>query len=148
VVEDGQTVILADGALARGPEEVVSRRAVDGAGRILDWGDIRDRNRIGRGGLLVCSAALDPRGRLLGAPAVTFRGLPEDRPLAARVARVVEAAVAGAGAVGRDVLERTVKAAIRGELGGRSRVIPEVTVHLLEVSSETSGSADATSGAY
>ena len=81
VVENGQSVVLSKGRLYRGPEETVSRRAVDRGGRMMDWGDVRDRNRIGRTGLVVCSVVLDGHGRLRSDPVLTTRGRTDPQTL-------------------------------------------------------------------
>lgn len=81
ILENGQSIIVSKGRAYRGPEEPVSRRAVDRGGRMMDWGDVRDRNRIGRTGLVVCSVVLDGRGRLHVDPVLTTRGRTDPKAL-------------------------------------------------------------------
>jgi ribonuclease J len=137
VVEDGQTLVLRDGRLARGPSEPVSRRPVDAGGKVLDWGDVRDRNKLGRGGLVVCSLALDPRGALVAAPAITSRGLSLGGPLTHRLERAVRAAVVDAAQArleDTEALGRAVRLGLRAVLKDDGRR-PEVTVHVVRVNS-------------
>ena len=98
IVENGQSLWLHQGESGRGPGEAVSKRMVDPSGRILDWGDVRDRRRLGKAGLLICVLVLSPSGRTqqisLDAHGVTLR--PQDRV----------------------VLKETVEAALEVPLGG------------------------------
>ncbi|MBX2810701.1 MAG: ribonuclease J [Myxococcales bacterium] len=75
VIENGDTLILQGGSLRRGPKEPVSRRPLDGDGKVMDWGDIRDRGRLSRAGLLACSVVVDRSGRMVTEPVITARGI-------------------------------------------------------------------------
>lgn len=134
VIENGESAVLSGGAIARGPSEAVSRRPLDLEGRVLDWGDVRARSRIGRGGLLVCSVAVASRtGAMLGAPAVTARGFPLPPGLKGRVAAAVEAALGGRGGEGPEDRERIVRSAIKGVLRSERRDAADIAVHILDV---------------
>ena len=132
VIEDGESVVLSAGGLARGPNEEVSRRPIDAGGRVLDWGDVRERSRIGRGGLVVCSLALTPAGRLMMDPAVTVRGFRDRGGLAQRLAEKAAAIVAGPkppeGLEAR--LERVLKAELRASRGTPA---PELLLQFLRI---------------
>ncbi|MEQ8275987.1 MAG: ribonuclease J [Deltaproteobacteria bacterium] len=94
IVEDGQSVVLSGGKIARGRDEPVSRCALDSMGRPLDWKHVTERNRIGRGGLIVVSLAVDPSGRPVGQVAITARGralsLAAERQMRQRIAEIFE----------------------------------------------------------
>jgi len=129
IVEDGQSVILRGDTVQRGPDEPVSRRALDREGRMLDWGDVRDRNKIGRTGLLACSVVLDSRGGCVGSPAVTFRGRRESSMVVQRISRAVKEAVDSSPALGADPREKHIRAAIRRVLKAEKSVLPELQIH-------------------
>lgn len=134
VVEDGESLVLSGGSLARGPEEAVSRRALDGEGRVLDWGDVKDRAKIGRAGLVVASMALDARtGRLLEAPVLTARGLTLDPRFVERLRAAVVDAFAAAPPIGTQMAVAAAKVAIRNGLRVERSLVPEVEVHVLLV---------------
>lgn len=130
VVEDGQSVVLTGGRVARGPDEPVSQRALDGGGRLLDWGDVRDRNKIGRSGLLTCSVVMDRAGRPAGRPAITFRGRREPATLVDRAAHAVMAALSRPDLISEARQEEAVRAALRQVLKDHGSVLPELQVHL------------------
>ncbi|MCB9652128.1 MAG: ribonuclease J [Deltaproteobacteria bacterium] len=136
VVEDGQSVVLTGGKVHRGPDEVVSQRALDGGGRLLDWGDVRDRNKIGRTGLLTCSVVMDQRGQPTGRPAITFRGRREPATLVDRAAHAVMEALARPDLVSEVRREEAVRAALRRVLKTAGSVVPELQVHLHTVDGE------------
>lgn len=134
VIEDGESVVLAGGRLVRGESEMVSHRAIDGEGRALDWGDVRDRQKIGRAGLVVCSLAVDRRtGRSLDRPAVTFRGLTPSRALAERIASAMVETAGAERSPGAEAREDALRAAIRNVLRADRALVPEVSVHVLAV---------------
>ena len=130
VVEDGQSVVLAGGQVRRGADEVVSQRALDGGGRLLDWGDVRDRNKIGRTGLLTCSVVMDHRGQPAGRPAITFRGRREPATLVDRAAHAVMEALARPDLISESRRQEAVRAALRQVLKTQGSVVPELQVHL------------------
>ena len=107
----------------------MSRRALDGAGRALDWGDVRDRNRIGRHGLLTCSVVLDRAGRPIATPSVTLRGLRAPAALLGRIAAEVRAELAAAGALGEEPRRAKIRAAVRRVLKPELAAVPEIEVH-------------------
>lgn len=129
VIEDGQSIILSNGQIARGPDEVISRRPLDASGRVLDWGDVRERTKIGRAGLLVCSLALDIHNQLVGAPVVTFRGLSVPNVLKSALEQKVAAAV-----IPQSDPEFIVRTLLRQEMKHYG-LPPEVAVHILRLRS-------------
>lgn len=139
VIEDGQSVVLSSGSLSRGPEEEVSQRAVDSAGRVLDWGDVRERAKIGRAGLVVCSLALDARsGRLLDRPVVTARGLTLAAGATERVRSAVQSALDASPPIGAADAEASARGAIRAVLRSDRQVAPEIHVHALVIDGSAS----------
>ena len=133
ILENGQSVVVSKGRVYRGPEESVSRRAVDRGGRMMDWGDVRDRNRIGRTGLVVCSVVLDDRGRLYSEPAVTTRGRSDPATLwpgvRRELARMLDDRRAEDLAWCRGVCQSAIRRAAHAATGTR----PEVEVQVLRV---------------
>jgi ribonuclease J len=131
IVEDGQSLVLGHGGLARGPKEVVSRRAIDAGGRVLDWGDVRERSKIGRQGLVVCSIALDRKDALVGAPAVTFRGIRDRRGLAQRLGSIARSIVESRPLSGLEAqLEKAIRSELKSSLGAPA---PEVMLQVLRI---------------
>ena len=130
VIEDGQALLLRDGSLELGDRETTTRRPVDAEGRVMDWGDVRARSRIGRRGLLTCSLALGPDGRVRAPPALTERGLGLDAGTLRRLVAAVEAAIGSAGRHG-ETLEDRVQRALRSAWDGRQ--VPEVVVQVVTV---------------
>ncbi len=129
VIEDGASVVLGPEGLDRGPDEPVSKRMVDAAGRILDWGDIRDRRRIGRAGLLVCALALDRR---TGAPigvALSARGVSLPPGLGAELQKA--ASEAANGRESREAMEAAARTTIRDRVRRRLGVTPEIEIQLV-----------------
>lgn len=132
VVEDGESIFLSeDGQLRRGPYEEVSRRPLDGEGRVLDWGDVRDRNRIGREGLVACSVALDRMGRLVTEPVLTGRGVTLSPALAASLRESIEVALDDPHLISKEAICGAVRQAILQAMPGRG---PQVEVHLVALS--------------
>ena len=133
VLENGQSLVLSNGRAFLGPKEVVSRRAVDRGGRMMDWGDVRDRNRIGRTGLVVCSLVLDGRGRLRSEPVVTTRGRTDPASLWTGVkqelSRVLDDSRAEDEAWCREVCQSTIRRAAHAATKTR----PEVEVQVLRI---------------
>lgn len=130
VVEDGESVLLGgEAGLSRGPSEPVSKRMVDGRGHILDWGDVRDRRRISRKGLLVCSVAVDAKGGVAGA-SVSARGFGMANHVMAEIQQAVRAATAGKTLA---VMEEAVRSAARDVVRRRLDAKPEVEVQLVRV---------------
>jgi ribonuclease J len=127
VVENGRAMRLRAGALELGAREEVSRRPLDEEGRVMDWGDVRDRNRIGRRGLVACSVAVDAAGRRAGAPVVTARGLRIDAATRARLAALVGAALDASTLLTRSAVVEAVRAVLGAELGTGRRA-PHVEV--------------------
>lgn len=128
VVENGQSLVLREGALTPGPREEVSRRPLDEEGRVMDWGDVRDRNRIGRGGLVACSVALDRSGRLAAPPVLTGRGLSIPPALESRLLEAVRAALDDPHLISRSLIEDAARAAILATFGLGTRRGPQVEV--------------------
>jgi ribonuclease J len=134
IIEDGESVVLTSGTISRGPEEPVSRRALDAEGRALDWGDVRDRQRIGRSGLCVCSIAIDQRtGRLIGEPAISFRGLTMAPGLIERVRSFTKNALEERLLEDTAAIERSARSAIKGALKDELRTAPEIELQVLRV---------------
>ncbi len=129
LIEDGQSVILRGDTVQRGPDETVSRRALDGGGRMLDWGDVRDRNKIGRSGLLACSVVLDRRGQPVGTPAITLRGRRESSTVVQRIAAAVHEALLLNTKIADGPREVQIRSAIRKVLKGERSVQPELQIH-------------------
>jgi ribonuclease J len=133
IIEDGESVVLAHGTIARGDREEVSRRALDPEGRVLDWGDVKDRARIGRVGLVVCSLAVDRRsGQLIDRPAVTTRGLALPTSVMQRISDAVSRALV-AGQAGGGSTENLARSAIKQALRDARKDPPEVHVHVLQI---------------
>ncbi|MCB9653123.1 MAG: ribonuclease J [Deltaproteobacteria bacterium] len=150
VVEDGDSLVLTNGTLILGPPVQVSRRPIDATGRVLDWGDVHARSRVGRAGLVACSLVLDGKTqRLVAPPALTFRGIaPTPRVVADTVRRLCEvfesyavdasssssssASVAARAEILEALAERTLRSALKREL----RPMPETVVHILELGVE------------
>lgn len=134
ILENGQSAVLSKGRVYPGPEEVVSRRAVDRGGRMMDWGDVRDRNRIGRTGLVVCSLVLDERGRLRSEPVITTRGRTDPAALWSDVkqelARVLDDSRAEDDGWCRDTCQSAVRRAVHQAASTR----PEVEIHVVRES--------------
>lgn len=133
VVEDGQTLFLEQGQLRFGPVEEVSRRPLDGDGRVMDWGDVRDRNRISRSGLVACSVALDRAGRLVADPVITERGLRITPNRRLELVAAVKEALDDPHLISREMIENAARQAIlRGlEIGPRRG--PEIEVLVVAV---------------
>lgn len=129
VIEDGQSVMLDGRSVARGPDEEVSRRALDGGGRILDWGDVRERNRIGRSGLVACSVVLDRSDRLVGRPTVTLRGLRASQPALARITHAVQVELKACEGHGQEARDKRIRTAVRRACKQELSVTPVVEVH-------------------
>lgn len=131
VVEDGESVLLGgEAGLVRGSTEPVSKRMVDGRGCLLDWGDVRDRRRISRRGLVVCSVALDRRGGVVGV-AVSARGLAMPNSVRDQIQQAVQAvAVEKAGAV---LVEEEIRGVVRKAARRRLDAKPEVEVQVVRL---------------
>ena len=130
VIEDGESVVLRGGELVQGPDEPVTQRAVDAQGRLVDWDDVRTRNRMSRQGLAVVSVVLDHRGRPAAAPVVTFSGVSVGAVLMTRVSQAVKSALEAAPVDREGAVIRAARRALRERLG-RS---PQVEAHVLTVS--------------
>lgn len=126
LIEDGDPVVLSGGTIVRGEREAVSQRAIDSSGRVMDWGDVRERNRIGRNGLIVVSYVLDQADRLRGDVAVTARGRTLTISLEAKVRRAVHDCLTAHA-------EDRVRSAIRGVLQEETGIGPEVEVHRIRL---------------
>ena len=109
VVENGQSMMLRRDSLARGNVEQVSRRPVDGEGRVMDWGDVRERGRISRAGLLACSVALDRSGRLVSDPVLTARGFGLDTELRDEMIDDIRLALDDPHLVSRELIEEAIR---------------------------------------
>ncbi len=143
VIENGQGLKLSQGELSFGKLEEVSRRPVDGTGRMLDWGDIRDRNRIGRTGLLACSFALNNAGRRSSPVVVTPRGISPNNHLLQRLREAVEEALNDPHLISLELIEAAAKRALLGAWPTTPRRAPEVVVHMVRVRSfEQAGAED------
>ncbi len=130
VIEDGESVVLRGGEVVRGPDEPVRQRAVDAAGRLIDWDDVRARHRIGRTGLAVVSVVLDGMGRPLADPVVTFRGVAAGAVLSTAVARAVREAIEVRPHADPESLAiKVTRATIRARGLGR----PQVEAHVLRL---------------
>lgn len=129
IIQDGQSVVMRGDQVQRGPDEPVSRRALDRGGRMLDWGDVRDRNKIGRTGLLTCSVVLDRRGQGVGLPAVTLRGRREPAQVVRRVAEAVSEALVHSQALADEPRDAQIRAAIRRVLRAERALLPELQIH-------------------
>ena len=130
VIEDGQSVVLRGGTLVRGPDELVSQRAVDSSGQRLEWDDVRTRNRIGRKGLAVVSVVLDPSGRPLGLPAITFHGCSVSAVVATKVGQAIDEVLRGQPHIQPEV---SVVRAARGILRQRLGRAPQIEAHILRL---------------
>jgi len=135
IVEDGQSVLLDDGALRRGPTEPAVPVAIDGGARApIEWSEVTVRRKVGFGGMVMCSAVLDRRlHKLRGHPEVSVRGVPGGASLEPAVANEVANALRVV--AGRDDVDRrqTVKSAIRRAIGRSVKVRSVIEIHLLEV---------------
>ena len=131
VIEDGESVVLRGGEVVRGPDEPVSQRAVDPTGRLLDWDDVRARNRIGRQGLAIISVVLDPVGRPIADPVVSFRGYSASGVLSTAVAQAVRKALeAQVGPASEATVVRAARSTLRARGGGRT---PQIEAHILRI---------------
>ncbi len=130
VIENGQTLEMFLGHLERGSTEEVSRRPLDDQGKVMDWGDVRDRSRIGRSGLLACSVAIDRTGRLAAEPVLTARGFRLDDGQRVELAAAVRQALDDPYLISRDLIEDAAKSALLGRLGA-PRHAPQVEVLLV-----------------
>lgn len=139
IVEDGQPVVLRDGGIHPGEPEVVTRRALDSSGRILDWSDVRDRNRISRRGLLVASLAIDEANRVVGQPAVTARGRTLTLALEAELRRGIAEVMTDDDRSEPDVLAGRLRSRIGLIVKDRTNVRPEVEVHVVRVRAPREG---------
>lgn len=130
VVENGQSLLLEGGELRRGPRESISRRPLDGEGRVMDWGDIRERSRISRAGLVTCSVAVGRSGAVQGMPVVTGRGLALSGDRVAQLQRGISAALDDPHLISTEKREEIV----RREIGRHfSRRKPQVEVHMIQL---------------
>lgn len=134
VIENGESLILEGGSVVRGPNEAVSRRAIDGEGRALDWGDVKDRIRISKNGMVVCSVAVDRQsGRVLERPMLTARGLSLSGSVVGALEDAVTEALKGSRLLDGSDRESLAKSAIRNVLRGDGMTYAEVAVHVLAV---------------
>lgn len=130
VIEDGESVVLRGGEVVRGPDEPVSQRAVDSTGRLLDWDDVRARNRIGRRGLAVVSVVLDGQGAALADPVVTFHGFSASAVVSTAVAEKVAAALRAAHSQAWEaVIVRAARSVLKARFGGS----PQIEAHVLRL---------------
>jgi mRNA degradation ribonuclease J1/J2 len=131
VIEDGESVLLSREGLVRGPDEEVSKRMVDGSGRILDWGDVRDRRRIGKSGLVVASLAIDrSTGTAMGV-AVSGRGMTLPSAMREDLRALASSAVDGRESL--QAMEQSVRNVIREGVRSRTGMVPEVEVQLVVI---------------
>jgi ribonuclease J len=134
IIENGESLILEGGSMVRGPNEAVSRRALDGEGRALDWGDVKDRIRISKNGLVVCSVAVDrATGRLLDRPMFTSRGMSLSGSVVTVLEDAVSEALRGARMLDGSDRDTLTKSAIRNVLRAEAISYAEVAVHVLAV---------------
>ncbi len=120
VLEDGNSAVLGGEKLQRGPDEEISRRPMDEEGRLMDWGDIKARRKIGRAGLVVCTRVFDESGRLQRAPAISVRGIPSN---AQQLRRLEEQILVGE-IHSTEKLISVLKAALKGKRG----LSPEIVI--------------------
>lgn len=133
VIENGESLVLEGGVVQRGEREEVSRRAIDGEGRALDWGDVKDRIRLAKNGLVVCSFAVDRTGQLLDRPMLTARGMTLTAGLSGALQDAVAAAVADEVSFRGADREARAKSAIRNVLRNEGLSVAEVSVHVLRL---------------
>ncbi len=133
VVEDGESIVLTGGAIARGPDEPVSRCALDTSGRVLDWRHVTERNRIGRGGHVVVSLAVDGALRPVGQVAISARGRPlslaTERQLRLAIAEVFE----GNPRLEVELLRRRLESRIKAILKLNGGIRAELTLHVVRL---------------
>ncbi|MEL7367386.1 MAG: ribonuclease J [Myxococcota bacterium] len=130
IIENGESVVLRGGEVVRGPKEVVSQRAVDTTGRLLEWDDVRARNRIGRRGLAVVSVVLDQSERPLAEPVVSFKGVSASAVVSTAVSVAVKQAIESArGPVDETMIHRAARAALKARKG----LAPTIECHILRV---------------
>lgn len=126
VIENGQAVHLHSGALSFGGREEVSRRPLDGEGRVMDWGDVRERNRLARCGLIVCSIVLDRAGRLAAPASITARGVSLPSPLEAQLVEAVREALDDPHLISRQMIAGRARRALKESWPARR--FPEIEV--------------------
>jgi ribonuclease J len=131
VIEDGESVVLGNDRLERGPEEIVSKRMVDAGGRVLDWGDVRDRRRIGRAGLIVCSMAIERSTGSAAGVAISARGMTLSSAFREELRRAAAATIEGRESLA--VMETAVRNTIRERARAQLGSTPEIEVQLVVV---------------
>jgi ribonuclease J len=130
VVENGHVIEFADGKMEIGERIPGGYVFVDGS-RVGDVGPsvVRERNALGRDGVVVVSLALDSSGRLLDDPEILTRGFiykHDAEELMEEVAgQVVDAVEQGRGDIHNDVVQR-----VRSFLYKETKRRPQVFVTL------------------
>jgi ribonuclease J len=134
VLEDGESVVLREGVLSRGPSEPITHRAIDAdTGDVLPWSGVEDRRRLASSGVVVVSLAMDAQGRISGSPELSAFGvrLPEEvlTALKAELERAVGEVSGQPDAERKDQL----RSRIRREISARTGARPWVEIQILEV---------------
>jgi ribonuclease J len=130
VVENGHIIELSDGKMEIGERIPGGYVFVDGA-RVGDVGPsvVRERNALGRDGVVVVSLALDSSGRLLDEPEILTRGFvykhDAEELMEDVAAQVIEAVEEGRGDIHNDVVQR-----VRSFLYKETKRRPQVFVTL------------------
>lgn len=132
-VENGRSIMIEEGAPLRlGARVKAGHLRIAFGGRELDSVTRRRRLELARNGVLTVALALDPRGRLVGAPRVSSLGLPgvDDEPRA--LSLLASDARAALGVGGGTAAER-VRRALRRTALELSGVRPVVEVSIIEL---------------
>jgi ribonuclease J len=130
VVENGYIIEIDDGEIAIGERIPGGYVFVDGS-RVGDVGPsvVRERNALGRDGVVVVSLALDSNGRLLDEPEILTRGFvykhDADELMEAVAEQVIDAVEQGRGDLHNDVVQR-----VRSYLYRETKRRPQIFVTL------------------
>ena len=133
VCEDGDSVVLDDSGLRRGPDVPAGFLYVDGTVGDVGHGVLRDRRALAEEGVVVVLATVDPHAReIVTKPEIITRGwvhAPEAEELLGEASSVVGAALEEAladGASDQDVLRRHARRALGRFVSERTRRRPMI----------------------
>ena len=140
VCEDGDSLVLDDRGILRGPAVPAGYLYVDGTVGDVGHGVLRDRRVLAEEGVVMVVATVDPhRGEVVAPPQVVTRGwvyAPEAEELleeaSATVAKALELAMAE-GARDQESLQRTARRALGRMVGERTRRRPMIVPVVVSV---------------
>lgn len=133
VIENGQVLVLQDGALRKGGDVPCGTVSVACSGQALDPVVLKTRRDLGRYGALSVALLCDKQWRLAAAPRLTGSGLPlfDEQQASGQLILALQAAWSSFRGRSTDCLEQEVHQFLRRHLEQTFGLRPLVAVHVL-----------------